>query len=215
MRRAPLTLFFAVLLGVATAGRAQVVVNASFESPAISNFVYTTSVTGWTFSAFVSGSGGTGLTTNGSSFGTQDIGGASDPGGGSQAALIQGAGTISQASNFSTGGAFTLSFFAEARGFAGGGVPLSIMIDSTVLTFGGNQTVSPSSGSVFDRIVSDPFSVGAGFHTLSFTGTVNLNTADVTTFVDQVSVTAVPEASTLALLGAGLVGLGLVRRRRA
>ncbi len=214
MRRASPIFVFAVLLGAAVSGRAQVVVNASFESPGISNFVYTTSVTGWTFSAFLSGSGGTGLTTNGSSFGTQDIGGTSDPGGGTQAALIQGAGTISQSIDFSPGGSFTLAFFAEGRGSAAGGVPLSIKSDSTALTFGGSATASPTSGSVFNLIVSDPFTVGAGFHTLSFTGTVNLNTADVTTFVDQVSVTAVPEPSTLALLGGGLAGLAFLRRRR-
>lgn len=215
MRCASFVFVFAALLGAVVSGSAQVIVNPSFESPGISNFVYTTSVTGWTFGPFVSGVGGTGLTTNGSSFGTQDIGGASDPGGGTQAALIQGAGTISQVIDFSPGGTFTLSFFAEGRGSAAGGVPLSIKIDSTVLTFGGSLTASPASGSVFNNIVSDPFSVSAGFHTLSFTGTVNLNTADVTTFVDQVSVTAVPEASTLALLGAGLVGLAFVRRRRS
>lgn len=214
MRRIAQFLVFASLLAAAVSGRAQTIVNASFEAPGISNFVYTTSVTGWTFSAFASGSGGTGLTTNGSSFGTVDIGGASDAGGGTQAALIQGAGIISQAIDFSTGGAFTLSFFAEARGSHSGGVPLSIKIDSTVLTFGGSVTASATSGSVFNRIVSDPFSVGVGFHTLSFTGTVNLNTADVTTFVDQVSVAAVPEPATFALLGGGLAALAFLRRRR-
>lgn len=213
MRRRSILLIFVSLLAAAVSGRAQTIVNPSFEAPGISNFVYTTSVTGWTFSAFVSGSGGTGLTTNGSSFGTVDIGGASDPGGGTQAALIQGAGIISQAIDFSAGGAFTLSFFAEARGSQSGGVPLSITIDSSVLTFGGNATASAASGSVFNTIVSDPFSVSAGFHTLSFTGTVNLNTADVTTFIDQVSIAAVPEPSTLALLGGGLAALAFLRRR--
>lgn len=214
MRRRSILLIFVSLLAAAVSGRAQTIVNPSFEAPGISNFVYTTSVTGWTFSAFVSGSGGTGLTTNGSSFGTQDIGGASDPGGGTQAALIQGAGTIAQSIDFLAGGTFTLAFFAEARGAASGGVPLSIQIDSNVLTFGGSVTASAASGTVFNVIVSDPFTVGAGFHTLSFTGTVNLNTADVTTFVDQVSVTAVPEPSTLALLGGGLAALAFLRRRR-
>jgi len=47
----------------------------------------------------------------------------------------------------------------------------------------------------------------SGAHTLSFTGTTDLTVIDRSSYIDSVSVTAVPEPSTVALLTAGLMGL--------
>ncbi len=216
MRRLFLPFVFASLLGGAGRVGAQVVINPGFESPTVvgpGSFIYTTNVTGWTFSAFDS-NGGTGLTGNGSGFGPQDIGGASDPNGGLQAALMQGGGVISQSVNFTSGGNVALSLFIEARGSAGGGNPLLITLDSTVLTFAGFGTLSATSGSVFDFAISDTFAVTAGTHLLTIAGTLPFSTGDFTTFIDQVSFDAIPEPSTLALIASGLVMVLLAARRR-
>jgi hypothetical protein len=55
----------------------------------------------------------------------------------------------------------------------------------------------------------------SGAHTLALTNVSN--PGDNTSFVDDVSIsaTASPEPATFVLIGGGLLGLGLVRRRRA
>ncbi|MBU4273300.1 MAG: PEP-CTERM sorting domain-containing protein [Planctomycetes bacterium] len=54
---------------------------------------------------------------------------------------------------------------------------------------------------------SDPITVAAGTHTLSFVGTEVAWGADARTSIDAVSITTIPEPSALALLATGLVGL--------
>lgn len=57
--------------------------------------------------------------------------------------------------------------------------------------------------------------IGAGSHTLKFSGTYTF--ADASAFLDnvQMTATAIPEPPLLGLVGLGLAGLVLTRRRRA
>ena len=57
--------------------------------------------------------------------------------------------------------------------------------------------------------------IGAGSHTLTFTGLNPKNETDTTGFIDNVSVLAVPEPETYAMLLGGLGLLGFVSRRKA
>jgi hypothetical protein len=195
-----------------------IVGNASFETPVVSGDTYTTgfgSLNGatdmapWVFGA----SGGAsydGLAVNGGALGASGI-----PDG-SQAGFLQGTGTFSQSISGFSAGTYVVSFEAEERNGGLGPDPIQVQIDGTTETFGGSGTASP--GASFTTFTTDPFTVAAGTHVLSFFGTVPFGALDRTSFVDQVSISAVvPEPASQALLGIGAASLLLVacRRRRA
>jgi hypothetical protein len=185
------TLVFAawLLAGSAWAQSCQVLVNCSFETPALGSYQYNPTGAGiaWTFSA------SSGIEHNGSAWTA-----ASAPGG-TQAAFVQGVGSISQAVNL-TAGTYTLTFQAAGRN-AGCCTrpniqPIKVMID-------GNQvgsTITPPSTMFAPYSVSFSVATG-GSHTISFAGTVAV---DKTTFIDAVSLSGGggggPIATTTALV---------------
>lgn len=174
--------------------------DAGFETPYQGQgYTYYTgnTIAGWTYTK------SSGIAGNNSNFNVSNASG-------NQAAFIQGNGsTIAQTFNF-TGGIFTVDFLAEFRNNYGGNTT-NVLVDGKKLTFGGSNAFSPPTGSSFTRYESDALALASGQHVLTFAGTSN---ADYTTFIDDVSISAVPEPGSLALIAIGVLGAGALQRRR-
>jgi hypothetical protein len=176
--------------------------NGGFEAPtqASTGFSYLGgTVNGWTYS------GNSGVATNGSAFGLTNASG--------QAGILQQVSSISQ-SFITTGNILSLTFSAESRNYAQLGNSISVLIDGVALVFNGATVFTPTTFSSFTSYTSNVIALTAGTHNLSFVGFGNGRGGDVTTFIDNVSLTtAVPEPVTLGLFGLGLVALGATRRK--
>jgi hypothetical protein len=199
-----------------------IVGNFGFEDPVIVSTAYTTpfgalptSLPSWTFAASEGG------VTNGSYDGYYRVSSGNFqsltglPPGSQQVAFLEVLGSFSQIISGFDQSPITVSFYAGGRNLAGYGANgVQVKIDDTLLTFAGASTLTPVDG-IMNLYTSDAIRVSAGSHTLSFYG---MDHADHMSFIDNVSITVVPEPSTLGLLGVGLLGLPVYawrRRRRA
>jgi hypothetical protein len=203
----------AAIAGGVIAGPAQanLITNGSFESTAVStslHYIYpNATLDSWTYS----GSG------------VIDARGANDwypiiPSptlfDGFQYGFVQGKGSLTQ--TFSGAGEVKIAWLDAGRPYSwnccGGEQTYKVILDGNTIQT--NTTHSSPYGATFTA-EGLFFNLGAGSptttHTLTFLGT---SPTDNTAFIDQVSVTGVPELSTWAMMIIGFGGVGLQMRRR-
>lgn len=157
------------------------IVNAGFETPAITSYQYSPAAAGWTFSA-KSGANGSGISANASDFTN-----ANPPAPeGTQVAVLQGTGSISQAVNgFIPGNRYRVTFAAAQRGaFNGAGQTFRFNVNAAQIA-----TFAPAASTYADYTAT--FTASAATQTLAFVGT-NTNGGDNTAFIDQVRLLALP-----------------------
>jgi hypothetical protein len=162
--------------------------DGSFESPGLvaNTSQYAPSGSSWQFSATA------GIASNGSPF-TAGNPNAPD---GTQVALLEQAGTISQSVDLSAG-TYNVSFMAAQRAVQAQNQQIEVLIDNTKV-----GTATPA-GTTFGSYQMS-FTVAAGTHTLEFLG-LNPLGGDSTALIDQVSLTAANSVSDGSFETPGLV----------
>lgn len=130
--------------------------------------------------------------------------------------FVQSTGNLTQTFTASNTGAYALSWLDRQRSNNGGPQTYAVSLSAANIanvvlgTFTADNT-----GAWTNRMGASNFVLAAGTaYTLTFSG---LTTGDNTAFIDNISVAAVPEMSTwgMMILGLGVVGAGMRRRRSA
>jgi hypothetical protein len=204
----------ALLAAPFTAARADLITNGGFETGQLSNggYVYENGTfNSWTYSGnavLINTTGGNPWISPNSQTGF----------GGDQVVGVQTTGSIAQTFTASITGSYMVSWLDAGRinyfGSAGAQTYLVSLVDNTTALTVSSLSLNTTSGSVFSaESLTGLLSLKAGdSYTLTFKGQ---DTADETALIDNVSVSQVPEPATLTLFGAGLAGLGWMRRRKA
>jgi hypothetical protein len=156
--------------------------DASFETPqlaAAAPLNYQVSPTGtapWVFS-------GGALAGNGSAYGNPD---APD---GTQVAVLQFQSTISQSVVFPVDGTYQISFDAAYRNAQDGANDVKVQVDGADVI----SAFYPADCNSWDASTTNPFTVSAGAHTITFVGLDTLG-GDRSSFVDAVTLLEIPPA---------------------
>jgi hypothetical protein len=214
------------LLGVAIAGGAfadLAIVNPSFETPVTSSFDYiagncasggTCSITqnGWTWANTGPNNGGAGVSGNNSAF-TSGNNNAPD---GSQVLFLQNQSSVSQdVSGFVKGVTYDVTFYLTQRQNFGDSTP--IPFPELAVSVGGQSVVAGLIAPAGPQYTPESFiftnTSASATQTLLIEQT--LPTTDETLFFDDIKISATPEPAYFGLLGAGMAGLVLARKRRA
>jgi hypothetical protein len=172
---------------VVAASTVPTIADAGFETPAVgSGYVYNPSGTGWTFTAGTPF--GSGVAGNGSAF---TSGNPAAPQG-TQVAFLQATSTISQSVAGWSAGTYTISFSAAQReNWQHGGQNFQVLVDGAVV-----GTFMPS-GIGYATYSTDPFTVTAGAHTITFQGLDSVG-GDNTAFIDNVQLQVAAPVPTIA-----------------
>jgi cell surface hyaluronidase len=214
------------LLGVAIAGGAfadLTIVNQSFETPVTSSFDYiagncasggTCSMTqdGWTWANTGPNNGGAGVSANNTAF-TSGNNNAPD---GAQVLFLQNQSSVSQnVSGFVQGVTYDVTFYLTHR--QNFGDPNPIAFPQLAISIGGQNVVTglaPPEGPQYTA-ESFIFTNTSALATQTLLIAQTLPTTDQTLFFDDIKISATPEPAYFGLLGAGMAGLVLARKRRA
>ncbi len=186
-----------------SAGPIPAVGDAGFEQLAVGSGGYSNDSTGsaWTFSSPSGGStaGYAGVSGNNSPY----TGGNPSAPQGSQVALLQGGGMISQSVAGWAAGTYTISFDAAQRAnYQASREDFEVLVDGAVV---GTFTPSGTSYQVYTTVA---FNVAAGSHTIEFLGLDSAG-GDNTAFLDAVSVAvAAPVASAVGDAGFEQIAVG-------
>ena len=194
--------FAAISLIISASANASIFFDG-FESPSqvpFGGYSY-----GGTDSAGANFINGTGIQANGSAFGY-----ANAPEG-IQTAHIQGTGIFTESiTGLAIGQSYTLSFYEASR--AGYPVdPIMVFFDSASVP----NLLTSTPGSTDFTLVSTIFQATATSGLLSFSGTIPQTGGDFNAAVDAISISAVPEPATWAMMMLGFVGIGFMSYRRS
>jgi choice-of-anchor C domain-containing protein len=192
------------LLALATSAPAALITNGSFEDPALSSGYYLTINTG--------SSALTGWNVGGTSVDIVRGGNWYNPGdGGSQGVDLAGTpgpGSVYQLVNTAVGTSYRLSFFASSNADQG-----NSMNGSLLLYWGGSlratlSTPAPGTWTEYTFTLD-----GLGANTRLEFASNNSSNINQGALIDMVSLHAVPIPAAVWLLGSGLVGLAVLKRR--
>jgi len=126
---------------------------------------------------------------------------------GSQYAFLQDQGVLSQTFSSALAGATTITFYVAGRDSTGhGSESVEALLNGVVI---GSGTTQDSQGF---QLVTLSGTLNAGSNTLEFLGQTLLT--DQTAFFEDVTVAAVPEASTWVMMILGFLGVGFAVNRR-
>ena len=156
--------------------------DGSFESSnvGLGHYQYGGSSGGWHFTDWSSdgtSNSASAIVANGSGYNNPDT---LD---GSQAAAIEGHGTIWQDVNFAEAGDYTISFLATYRNAYNGSNPIAVLVDGVSV-----GSITPTSNT-YQPYQTDSFSVTAGVHRITFAG-LNTGGGYRTSFIDQVAISS-------------------------
>jgi hypothetical protein len=203
---------------VANSARASfnLITDGDFSTPGqgVGGYTYAPTGSPWTFSPLIGGVSGSGITYIPSAFENTPLN--------IQAGFLQTAGgsvsstdpaSISQVFSAPAAGSYDLSFMYAGRTYDGGTTTFKVSVDGSSVF-----TVTPLSGQNFTP-ESLIVTLANGNHTLAFTSTAPVIGYDETAFIGNVSLTAVPEPTTiisaaLMLLPFGASTLRILRRKQ-
>jgi hypothetical protein len=203
------------VIGISGMTHADIILDGSFATPALPNNSYEYAATGspWTFTT------SSGIINNSTRWESGGVPAVNPAVNGPQVGFIESSGSpnvsgsIQQSITLPTTGEYQLSYYLAGRlgpSGEGGQVPFSIFLGGTEI--GSDES---STGMAFQYRSFD-FAAAAGTYELLFQGyEPNPDTNifhDNTAFFDQISIAAIPEPSSMILVGFVLGGIGLGTR---